>query len=55
MDSSTDNAMVFYGVKIRKDQKEQLDTLKAKGYNPAQIIRIGLDRELEIKKQEVGR
>lgn len=39
--------MVTFPLKVRPDQKADLETLKGKGYNPAQLTRIGLDRELE--------
>lgn len=47
---SESEEMVHYPLRIRKDQKEDLEKLKDKGWNPAQLIRIGLDRELDKMK-----
>lgn len=42
--------MVVYPLRVRVDQKEDLELLEKNGYNPAQLIRIGIDREIEKAK-----
>ncbi|TXK52381.1 hypothetical protein FVR03_01305 [Pontibacter qinzhouensis] len=42
--------MVVYPLRVRVDQKDDLDYLETLGYKPAQLIRIGIDREIEKAK-----
>ena len=44
--------MAYYPVYIREDQIKDLRELKGKGFNPAHLIRLGIDSELEKKRKE---